>query len=341
MEALHTRLWATVYIFCATCAQVAGVRTSAETSSQLQWSRAELASKLAKSGAIGDVFLSPYSEKTDGLLWTGSSWFPGKVFAEGFKKTPRRAELDPGDNLRAWGEQIADSIIGNNWAYGFHMTVNPRVAAQFSAFHVARMKSPDSVAEDECDFYDTECNLGVMETYRSKYGCPAEDSPVMKVDANCYGGPCIRIDKLADPDEGVENLCPNWGYAYLVRSEGVHVRVSTSDALGKDYSAEEEVFVPYGVEPKDILGAIPIYTRKPDGYIKNPGLTRFSENWKLFSKVTVPGFHTKDGKGTESGIGDFIYNPNYEGDAKTDVANELAKKHIDSDLGTAIPREVA
>merc|ERR1712032_1489688 len=113
--------------------------------------------------------------------------------------------------------------------------------------------------------------------------------------------PCIRLDKLSDEDEGLDSLCPNWGYAYLTKAEGIHVRVPTHAASAK-ISAEEEVFVPVGVEGSEILGAIPIYARNVDGSKRNPSIINFAKNWAYFKKLTVNGLHTQDGKGATNGI---------------------------------------
>lgn len=163
---------------------------------------------------------------------------------------------------------------------------------------------------------------------------------------DCWGKQCIRADKLSDPKEGLEDLCPNWGYAYVVKAQGIHARVAARDAFGKDYSSEEEVYVPIGVKGEEVLGAIPIYGRKAyDNYLmKNPGLTNFEANWNgpwgwKSGKMAVPAVHTKDGKGNNNAIGAFIYNPNYKGDAQAEVEIELAMKRIANDLGSAIPKE--
>merc|ERR1719329_275268 len=125
--------------------------------------------------------------------------------------------------------------------------------------------------------------------------------------------PCIRLDKISDQDYGLENLCPNWGYAYLIKAEGIHVRVARHAAFGKDYSGEEEVFVPVGVEGSEILGAIPVYARKADGSKRTPAIVNFGRNWEYFKKMPVSKLHTQDGKAATSGIGAFSHNPNYAG----------------------------
>lgn len=311
--------------------------------SNATWSRADLVSKLARASWVAGVSLSAYDPAKDGLLWTGSSWYPGVVFAEGFKKHARNPKDDPGEDMGAWGKQIKDSIVGNSWTYGFHTTTNPRVAAQFGVYHVARKPTAEREAEYECDYYDASCNREVMTRFQSKYGCPANDSTLWEEDEDCYGGPCIRLDKMSDPAYP-QDLCPNWGYAYLLRVEGVHVRVSRSDALGKDYSSEEEVFVPMAIEPSEVLGAIPIYARKSDGSKKNPGIINFAAHWNGpygFDKMAVAGVHTKSGDGAESGIGAFIVNPSYKGDVQAELAAELAQKGIARDIGSVVPREVA
>jgi len=306
-------------------------------STRTAWSRAELSDRLAKGGYFGDLTAKAYNRTADGLLWTGSSWWPGRVFANGFKKTVSSTGDDPGDNISAWGQQIARSISANGWAYGFHTSVNPRVAAQFGVFHAAMA----DLGHDSCDEHDHDCVRELMGDFQSQYGCPATNSSVWQVDETCWGGPCIRADKLTDYDEGLDDLCPNWGYAYLLRVEGIHARVSISSAVGKDYAAEEEVFVPIGIEPEEIIGAIPIYVRKEDGSKRNPGLINFQTNWNVFKALQIPGAHTLDGAGSSVGIGAFIHNPRYKGDGQKELIEELEKKKIAGDLGTAVPKEMA
>jgi len=317
---------------------------------EMKWSRAEVVSNLCNRHHVGNLKISCYNKEEDGLMWSGSSWYPGKVFNDGFLKTPKTSsehswlfkdpEADPGDSVANWGKMILDSIIGNHWAYGFHFTVDPVVASTFAAQHVGRSDSAVNRAEYECsDYWDTECKRGILRQYQQKYGCPADGAPVWEEDPTCWKKPCVQLDRLSDPDEGLDQLCPNWGYAYLVKAEGVHVRVSTQHAIGKDYSAEEEVFVPIGVNGSEILGAIPIYARNANGMKRTPAMVNFQQNWEFFKTMKVNGLHTKDGKDASSGIGAFIHNPGYTGgDGPTEVEEELRKKNVAEDLGTAVPK---
>jgi len=319
-----------------------------DLATRMKWSRADVVSNLCSRYYVGNLKVSCYNREADGLMWSGSSWYPGKVFKDGFLKTPREehswlftdSEGDPGDSVNSWGKMILNSIIGNTWAYGFHFTVNPVVASTFAAQHVGRSSSAANKAESECrDYWDTECKRGILSQYQQKYGCPADSSPIWEEDPNCWQKPCIQLDRLSDPDEGLDQLCPNWGYAYLVKAEGVHVRVSTQHAVGKDYSAEEEVFVPIGVNGSEILGAIPIYARNANGRKRTPAMVNFQRNWEFFKTMHVSGLHTKDGKDASSGIGAFIHNPGYAGgDGPAEVEEELMKKSIVEDLGTAVPK---
>jgi len=310
------------------------------------WTRAELVRKLG-SGYHGGLRVSVATPEKDGLIWSGSARSPGFVFSHGFQKPYEGTKHDPGEDVGAWAESIQNSITGNTRAWGFHFTTSPKVAAQFGAFHVANAPKPYQQVDSECaDWFDDKCVRRLMTDYQQKYGCPAEDSQIWKKEACWDGKDCIRVDKLSDPDFGIENLCPNWGYAYVVKAEGIHVRVHADNAYGKDYSAEEEVFVPIGVKPEEVVGAIPIYARKSyDKYrVKNPGMINFKTNWDgpwgwKGGKMTVPAVHTKDGKGSTTAIGAFIFNPNYKGDAHAEIAKELAMKRIADDLGTAIPKE--
>eukprot|EP00931_Biecheleriopsis_adriatica_P056843 TRINITY_DN33712_c0_g1_i1.p1 TRINITY_DN33712_c0_g1~~TRINITY_DN33712_c0_g1_i1.p1 ORF type:complete len:364 (+),score=78.53 TRINITY_DN33712_c0_g1_i1:70-1161(+) len=310
---------------------------------RMKWSRAEVVSNLCNRYSIGNLQVKCYNREEDGLMWSGSSWYPGKVFRDGFLKTPTPSSVsrkDPGDSVDGWGKSILDSIIGNSWTYGFHFTMNPVVASTFAAQHVGRSVSADDKAEYECDdYWDNDCKKGILRQYQQRYGCPGDGAPVFEEDLNCWQKPCVRLDKLSDPDEGLDELCPNWGYAYLVKAEGIHVRVSTHDAVGKDYSAEEEVFVPIGVKGSQILGAIPIYARSANGMTRTPALINFQQNWKVFKSMHVSGLHTKDGKDASSGIGAFIHNPGYSGgDGPAEVEVELRKKRVAEDLGTAVPK---
>jgi len=314
-------------------------------SANISWSRSQLVDRLANLGFTGGLQMWSHDVVQDGLLWTGSAWYPRRVFAEGFQKTNM---IDPGEDVGKWSEQIERSILANGRTYGFHTTTNPRVAAQFAQQHIARLQRPGDYAEDNCNLFaedvNNTCIRDIMKEFQFKYGCPTEDSGLWKLDPGCYNRPCLRVDKMGDEDYGLGNLCPNWGYAYLVKASGVHVRVTRASSLGKDYDGEEEVFVPIRILPEEILGAIPIYARKPDGSRKNPGLTGFAEHWKGnfgYGKMTVAGVHAKGGKAVKSGIGAFIFNSGYRGDAATELYQELAKKGIQGDLGTAIPREVA
>jgi len=311
-----------------------------EMAMEMKWTRAEVVSRLCRQHYVGTVQVTCHTKAKDGLLWTGSSWYPGKVFKDGFQKTPRRPGDDPGESEADWGEAIKDSIVGNSWAYGFHFTVNPVVAATFGVQHVGRKSTAERQGEYECDYWDAECNRGILRQFQEKYGCPLDRSNVWKEDAKCWKKPCIRLDKLSDYKEfGPEQLCPNWGYAYLVKAEGIHVRVSVHDALGKDYSGEEEVFVPIGVDGSEILGAIPIYARNADGRKRTPAIMDFRKNWNYFKKMTVDPAHTKDGKGASTAIGAFIHNPNYaNGDGPAEVEEELKRKRISNDLGPAVPQ---
>jgi len=307
----------------------------------LNWTRAELVDKL-KHG-YGTLNSWAHDVDRDGLIWSGTSRAPSFVFNHGFKKPYEGTDLDMGEDAGKWAQHIQDSITKNTRSWGFHFTTNPKVAGQFGVLHAQKAKmQPWDNCDDE---YDEECVRGLMKDFQRKFNCPSDHSHIWeKVD--CWGKPCLRADKLTDTYFGLEDLCPNWGYAYVVKAEGVHVRVRARDAYGKDYSAEEEVYVPMGVEPDEVLGAIPIYGRKAyDKYLmKNPGLTNFEQNWNgpygwKGGKMAVPAVHTKDGKGSDNAIGAFIYNPNYKGDAHAEMATELAKKRIAADLGTAIPRE--
>lgn len=319
-----------------------------DLATRMKWSRAEVVSKLCSRSYVGNLQVSCYSKEEDGLMWSGSSWYPGKVFKDGFLKVPRdehswlftESEADPGDSLKSWGNMILNSIVGNTWAYGFHFTVSPVVASTFAAQHVGRSESAANKAEYECrDYWDTECKRGILRQYQQKYGCPADGAPIWEEDPNCWQKPCIQLDRLSDAGEGLDQLCPNWGYAYLVKAEGVHVRVSTQHAVGKDYSAEEEVFVPIGVNGSEILGAIPIYARNADGRKRTPAIINFQRNWDFFQTMKVNGLHTKDGKDASSGIGAFIHNPGYTGgDGPAEVEEELRKKSIAGDIGTAVPK---
>jgi len=319
-----------------------------DSATRMKWSRAEIVSNLCTRRYVGNLQVSCYNREEDGLMWSGSSWYPGMVFKNGFLKTPRAehswlftdSEEDPGDSVDSWGKMILNSIVGNNWAYGFHFTVSPVVASTFAAQHVGRSESAASKAEYECaDYWDTECARGLLRQYQQKYGCPADGAPVWEEDPDCWQKPCIQLDRLSDPDEGLDQLCPNWGYAYLVKAEGVHVRVSTQHAVGKDYSAEEEVFVPIGVNGSEILGAIPIYARNANGMKRSPAMVNFQQNWDFFKTMQVNGLHTKDGKDASSGIGAFIHNPGYAGgDGPAEVEQELRKKLIAEDIGTAVPK---
>jgi len=309
----------------------------------VNWTRAELVAKLG-SGYHGGLNVWAHDFEKDGLAWSGTSRSPGFVFSHGFKKDHYAGtKYDMGEDLAAWADHIKESITKNTRSWGFHFSTSPKVAGQFGVLHAQKAKiQPEYDCDDE---YDDECIRGLMKDYQKKFGCPADDASVWKKE-DCWGKPCLRVDKLNDPDFGLENLCPSWGYAYVVKAEGVHVRVHARDAFGKDYSAEEEVYIPMGVEPEEVLGAIPIYGRKAYDkyYIKNPGLINFEKNWNgpwgwKSGKMPVPAVHTKDGKGSDNAIGAFIYNPNYKGDARAEVAKELAKKHITNDLGTAIPKE--
>jgi len=325
--------------------QVAGSRIAVRHLSSTGWTRSELVEKLTES-YVPDMTMEQYTADKDGLLWTGSSWYPGAVFREGFTKRPQ-PQNDPGEDAHAWGEHIADSIAGNTWAYGFHATTDPRVAAQFGVQHVWRIPRPDEEAQEECGLFakdvDNGCIQKIMNSFQRKYGCPGNNSALWKKDQGCYNAPCLRVDKMGDEDEGLEDLCPNWGYAYLVKVEGVHVRISDRKALGKNYNAEEEVFVPMEIKPEEILGAIPIYARKSDGSKRSTGLLGFSDTWDGKSghkAITVPGVHTRSGQTVKNGIGKFIFNPGYSGGvAREEVAQELRRKGIQDDLGLAVPRE--
>lgn len=311
-----------------------------ENAIEMNWTRAEIVDKLNKAGYASGLRTTGYNQNKDGLLWTGSSWYPGKVFKDGFIKTPDgRYDKDPGESINAWGAAIKDSIAGNSWVYGFHFTVNPRVASVFGVQHVGRRRSAEREGEDECDMWDAECNREILRRFQEKYGCPANDAPVFKEDPTCYDKPCIRLDKLSDPNEGMSQLCPNWGYAYLVKAEGIHVRVPAHAAAGKDYSEEEEVFVPIGAKGNEILGAIPLYARNENGSKRNPGIINFRDQWQHFKKMKVNKAHTKNGKAAMSAIGAFIHNPNYAGgNGPAEVEAELKKKGISNDLGSAIPK---
>jgi len=310
-----------------------------DLATRMKWSRAEVAEKLCYQGSVGNLRVDCYEKEKDGLIWSGSAWYPGKVFKEGFQRTPD-SEADPGDSVDGWGNNILNSIIRNTRAYGFHFTLSPVVASTFAAQHVGRSESAADVSERECsDYWDSECKKDILRQWKEKYGCPADGAPVWQEDKDCWQKPCIQLDKLSDPVEGLDQLCPNWGYAYLVKAEGVHVRVSAQHAVGKDYSAEEEVFVPIGVNGSEILGAIPIYARNADGRKRTPAIVNFQRNWKFFKTMRVSGLHTKDGKDASSGIGAFIHNPGYAGgDGPAEVEEELRKKKVADDLGTAVPK---
>ena len=55
--------------------------------------------------------------------------------------------------------------------------------------------------------------------------------------------------------------------------------------------------------------------------------------------LRVPAAHTKAGRAAASGLGAFLFNPRYKGDAAADLKKELRKKGIAGDLGTAVPKE--
>lgn len=311
-----------------------------DMATEMKWSRSEIVSKLCGQYSVGALRVTCSTKEKDGLLWSGSSWYPERVFKDGFHKIPNQHRKDPGESADAWGDAITDSIKSNSWAYGFHFSVNPVVAATFGVQHVARSQDAERLGEVDCDYYDAECNQGILKRFQHKYGCPADDSSVFREDPECWQKPCVRLDKLSDYSEfGLTDLCPNWGYAYLVKAEGIHVRLDAQDAAGKDYSGEQEVFVPIGVEGSEILGAIPIYARNADGRKRNPPIVNFHRQWDWFKKkMTVNPIHTKDGKSASSGIGAFIHNPNYAGgDGPAEVREELARKGIANDLGTAVP----
>lgn len=272
---------------------------------------------------------TPYTPEKDGLIWSGTARFPGFVFTHGFQKPYAGTKHDMGENLTAWAASIESSVVDNTRAWGFHFTTNPKVAAQFGVAHVYH--AAGRVPNDEAD-------LNILQ---HKYGCPADDSQIWTQE-----GPDLGTWKTDFIQSGLENLCPNWGYAYVVRAEGIHISTDS-------YNAEEEVFVPIGVKPEEVLGAIPIYARtsydnyrvfRPHGLGPDMTSKDINESWDgpfgwKGGLRTVPAVHTKDGKDSATAIGAFIFNPNYKGDAHAEVAKELAKRQIVNDLGTAIPTE--